>query len=49
MNCKCIGYVFCDVFLIEFRDRERKVIIIDRFFEGEGRVLENWFELKKER
>lgn len=35
------SYVFCDVFLIEFRDQGKKDSIIDRFFVGKGRVLEN--------
>lgn len=41
LDCKCTGYVFCDVFLIEFRDQGRKDIITDRLFEGEGKVLGN--------
>lgn len=32
---------FVMYFLIEFRDQGRKDSIIDRFFEGKGRVLEN--------
>lgn len=41
LDCKCTRYIFCDVFLMEFRDQGWKDIIIDRVFEGEGRVLKN--------